>query len=202
MSRVRLDNVELSDIQAISDLAALGRTNYAGSLRVAKLYALLAVAGQIELAIIETMPENRARILAVKLCDMHIKGIKKRITQVEAINMRKASNMRNQRTMADLASVLTHARSLSNMPRLNPSPGLPQVSPEVRTRIAAPIITDLNTPSIDQAYSNTIANITALEAERAKPALPNTEPIVTEITDNIKSINTGDKLGSVEDWLK
>lgn len=204
MSRTKLDNIEIDDIHCISDINALARTNYTGSLRIAKLYALLSIASQIQLRLSQTVPERsaiakdsnyaselRTMRIANNIIEMHLTAIKKRIAQVEAINARKASKLRRERTILELADRIGDAGAMARITNLAPKPGLPSITPELRARIAAPIIADLHTPSVDESHSNMMSNIEALERER-----------VTQLTPELKVIDTGDKLGSAEDWLK
>lgn len=197
MIRTRLDNIELSDIQLISDLESLGRTNYAGSLRIAKLYALLSIAYQIQLRLSQTVPEGatetRVNRLTTKIIDSHITGIKRRIALVENINARKSRNQRSNKALAELA--IAASASINNNNKQQQTFSLSETPPPTRAAIARPVmeaLQELNKPSINEAYTDTIAELETLEASRT----------ATKITDNLKVIDTGDKLGSAEEWLK
>lgn len=202
MTRTKLDNIPLDSIQSISDLDALTRTNYAGSLRIAKLYALLAVGLSIQISI-AAQPDSRTKYASNRLAEMHIAGIKKRITQVEAINARKASKLRHTNAMASFAETMIEANTMSRLTKLAPKAGLPSIAPEVRTRITAPIIADMQAKNTDESYSDIFARMNELEASRQTvPEGTDAATIVRELTPELKVIDTGDKLGSAEDWLK
>ena len=190
MKRQRLDSISLETIQSIADMDALARTNYAGSLRIAKLYALLSVAMQLQLSIAlqKDSNDNRAVRLANKTIEMHLTGIRKRIVQVEAINERKASRFRRDRAMGEVVEIITRASALSKIAKLSPerSAGLPPIPAAQRAQIAAPIIAEITQPeeSTDEAYNRLI--------EKMNKAVESS---------NSNSDDTA-AYGSAEDWIK
>lgn len=194
MIRTRLDNIELKDIELISDLEALGRTNYAGSFRIAKLHSLLAVAYQIQLRLGQTVPksatEHRINRLTTRMIDTHIAAIKKRIVLIEGVNARKARKQRSDYALAELAiAAAPSINAKQSILSINQTPA------PIRAAIARPVIEalkELNAPTIDEQYSSTISSIEALEATRA---------VVRPLTDTVKVIDTGDKIGTAEDWI-
>lgn len=247
MTRQRLDNLTIADIQTISDAQAISRTNYAGSRSIVRLSSLLAVTMQVQITLSQ-LPNTLTNRTTARLLDMHETNIRKRIAIVERLNENKSNKLRSDKQRGQLFDALLQSGTLTELvkeSRAARSEAMKQSKLDAQTRLSSAV------PSIQKEFELAGFNPLASSADRAqwlynqelvKQGLPDTDlnaqgeqalnilqraekerqtvpegetstnanvtdnanvtPTVTKIVEGLKSINTGDKLGSAEDWLK
>jgi len=232
ITRQRLDNLTITDIQTISDAQVISRTNYAGSRSIVRLSALLAVTMQIQITLSQ-LPNTLTNRTIARLLDMHETNIRKRIAIVERLNENKSNKLRSDKQRGQLFDALLQSGTLTELvkeSRAARSEAMKQSKQDAQVRLSSAV------PSIQKEFELVGFNPRASSQDRAawltnqeklKQGIPDTDlatqgeqamdilqraelertksnvtAIVTEIASGIKSIDTGDKIGSVEDWLK